>query len=89
MSLWTNKRLTMNKIVKPRLVAAALREVLYSLALRKSSLEDKYTMLKLYDARIDIKGPNDEWNVVDLTQCNPGVIHASKIKAEAWLRKLA
>ncbi len=77
------------KIVKPKPLAAALREVLYQLALRKPTLEDKYAMLKLYDARIDIKGPNDKWNLVDLTQCNPGVIHASKIKAEAWLRKLS
>lgn len=79
----------MNKIEKPRKIACALREILYNLSLKKPSLEDQYDMLKLYDARIDIKSPNDRWNVVDLTQCNPGVVHAAKIKAEAWLRKLS
>ena len=79
----------MNKIHERRKVAAALRELLYKLTLKKPTTEDQYDMLKLYDARIDIKGPDDKWNVVDLTQCNPGVIHAAKIKAKAWLEKLS
>lgn len=78
----------MGKVNTPRKVGTALREILYNLSLKKTTEDKKYEMLTLYDDRFDITKPGDKWNIVDRTQCNAGVIHAAKIKAEARLREL-
>lgn len=73
---------------KPHKLAAMIREALYSLSLKKPTTEDNYALLLRYDDRMDIRKEGDPWNVVDRTQCNPGVIHASTIKLKAKLNML-
>lgn len=78
----------MTKIKDKLSLGIDLRCILHELNYSKLPIERIYKMLCDYDRKIDIKEEGDPWNVVDLTQCNPGVIHAAKIKAEVRLRKL-
>jgi len=75
-------------IVNKKQLGAALRCMLYEINFRKSTVDEQYKILCHYDKNINIRDEKDPWNVVDLTQCNLGVIHAAKIKAEIRLRNL-
>lgn len=80
-------RVTGQKINSTRKILSSLRELIYMLALKKTSLEEKYEILKRYDDRLDIQMPGDRWNIVDRTKCTPEVINQSKAKIEKSIER--
>jgi len=80
-------RVAGQRINSNRKILSSLRELIYMLALKKTSLEEKYEILKRYDDRLDIQMPGDHWNIVDRTKCSPDVINQSKAKIEKAIER--